>query len=69
MPGKVHRLARRIMYLRLSWIPSAILALITMAVLLAPFYYWLDGFALHLRNAADWGVGWIWGEAMEPSPT
>lgn len=64
IPGKVHRLARRIMYLRLSWIPSALLALITMAVLMAPFYFWLDGFALHLREAANWGVDWIWGGAM-----
>ncbi len=64
IPSKIHRLARRIMYLRLSWIPSILLALITMAVLMAPFYFWLDGFALHLREAAYWGVDWIWGGAM-----
>lgn len=66
VPGKVHRLARRIMYLRLSWVPSTMLALITMALLMAPFYFWLDGFALHLREAADWGVDWIWGGAITP---
>lgn len=66
IPGKIHRLARRIMYLRLSWIPSTLLALITMSVLMAPFYFWLDGFALHLREAADWGVNAIFGAPVLP---